>query len=130
MLNYKEYFARNLECIYNTNGNYPIRIAPIHFQVTEVTFRARLRLLRPASFISCEIISTLYLLALPVTAKLPSSSFGIRAYLPERSVNSVYSVSSLRISLFQSTLLSCLFGVVQFCSRNLGLIASCLTTQS
>src|SRR5210317_334073 len=67
-------------------GTNLLRIAPIHIQVTEVTLRARLRLLRPASLDSCEFISALYLLILPVTTILPGSSFGNRAYLPERSV--------------------------------------------
>ena len=67
-------------------GTTLLRIAPIHIQVTEVTFRAKLRLLRPAFLSSCEFISALYLLILPVTTILPGSSFGNRAYLPERSV--------------------------------------------
>ncbi len=35
-------------------GTILLRIVPIHFQVTGVTFRARLRLLQPAFSDSCE----------------------------------------------------------------------------
>ncbi len=42
-------------------GTILLRIVPIHFQVTGVTFRARLRLLQPAFSDSCESESALNL---------------------------------------------------------------------
>ncbi len=79
--------AKRIATNYKTQmGTTLLRIAPIHIQVTEVTFRARLRLLRPTSLNSFEFISALYRLALSFTTILLGSSLGNRAYLPERSV--------------------------------------------
>ncbi|QIA07481.1 hypothetical protein [Draconibacterium halophilum] len=48
-------FGLWLRQVYKTQmGTILLQIAPIHFQATEVTFGARLRLLRPASAFSFE----------------------------------------------------------------------------
>ena len=111
-------------------GTTLLRIAPIHIQATEVALRVRLRLLRPISFNSFELTSTPYLFVLPFTTKLPGSSFGNRAYLPERSVLQCIQIHPYGFPLSNQHLGVASSLVVQFCSQNLGFYASCLTTQS
>ncbi len=73
--------------VYKTQmGTILLQIAPIHFQVTEVTIGARLRLLRPALAFSFELAFAPYFPALLSTAKPSGCPFGNREYLPERSV--------------------------------------------
>lgn len=67
-------------------GTILLQIAPIHCQATEVTFGARLRLLRPALAFSFESAFAFDLSVWLSKAKPLGSSFGNRAYLPERSV--------------------------------------------
>ncbi len=80
-------FGLCLREVYKTQmGTILLQIAPIHFQVTEVTFGARLRLLRLAFTFSFEFVLAPDFPVLLSTAQPFSRSFGIRAYLPERSV--------------------------------------------
>lgn len=89
-------------------GTTLLRIAPIHFQATEVTFGARLRLLRPALAFSLELAFAFTFRFSFLRLKLPVVRLVIAlTFLNEVSV-SVFSLSR-RMLPFQSTLMGCPF---------------------